>query len=57
MDELFSIYQVDESTGANVERFQRLSSALLQQIESNVCSEEKQSEKDKKKSSSGEMLL
>ena len=57
MDELFSIYQVDESTGAYVERFQRLSSALLQQIESNVCSEEKQSEKDKKKSSSGEMLL
>ena len=37
MDQLFSIYHVDEKIGFNVERFQHLSSALLHELESNVC--------------------
>ncbi|CAB4028002.1 Zinc transporter ZIP14, partial [Paramuricea clavata] len=38
-DELFAIYQVERMTGFTLEKFQSLSSALLQQIESEACAE------------------
>lgn len=37
VDELFSIYHADKKTGFEVKRFERLSTALLEQIESNAC--------------------
>ena len=36
-EELFSIYHVDENDGFKMNRFESLSIALLDQIESNVC--------------------
>ena len=40
MDELFAIYHVDRQIGFTQEKFERLTSALLQQIESEVCAKE-----------------
>ena len=40
MDEFFDIYHVDKKTGFTREEFERLTSALLQQIESEVCAKE-----------------
>lgn len=36
-EELFAIYHVDENDGFKMKRFESLSIALLDQIESNVC--------------------
>ena len=40
MDEFFDIYHVDTKTGFTQEEFERLTSALLQQVESEVCAKE-----------------
>ena len=39
VDEFFDIHQVNKTAGFTLEEFKRLSSALLQQIESGACSE------------------
>ena len=39
VDEFFDIHQVNKTAGFKLEEFQRLSPALLQQIESGACSE------------------
>ncbi|XP_046846729.1 metal cation symporter ZIP14-like [Xenia sp. Carnegie-2017] len=40
VDELFSIYHVNKHDGFNIKRFESLSIALIDQIESNVCVDE-----------------
>ena len=40
LEELFSIYHVDENDGLKMKRFESFSIALLDQIESNVCASE-----------------
>jgi hypothetical protein len=40
VDEFFAIYQVNKSAGFNLQEFRSLTSALLQQIESDVCKTE-----------------